>query len=117
MPGFPLTIATSSSCFHQAPAVIAPTQTAVLILGQPVATVGGQIMVAGCPFTTPVPKPQPCITIRWTMVSAKVLVQGKPILIMPPPGSGIGPGICQSPEQIPQGPPTVKNNQRKVLVT
>jgi hypothetical protein len=89
----------------------------VLFLGQPVATAGGQIMVTGCPFTVPAPKPQPCITIRWSMLSAKVLVQGKPILLKPPPGSGIGPGICQSAEQIPQGPPTVKNNQRKVLVT
>ena len=117
MPGFPLTIATVASCFHQGPALVSSPQAAVLILGQPAATVGGQIAVAGCVFTLPNGKPQPCVTIRWTMVSTKVLVQGKPLLLMPPPGSGIGPGICQSAEQIPQGVPTVKNNERKVFVT
>jgi hypothetical protein len=117
MPGFSLTIVTTCSCFHQAPAAIAPSQTAVLILGQPAATVGSQISVVGCPFATPVPKPQPCILIRWGMPSTKVLVQGKPLLLMPPPGSGIGPGVCQCAEQLPQGPPTVKTNQMKVFVT
>jgi hypothetical protein len=117
VPGFPLTIAATVSCFHQAPGLIVSPQAAVLLMGQPAATFGGQIGVVGCPFTTPVPKPQPCVTIKWTSVSAKVLVQGKPLLVMPPPGAGIGPGICQSAEQIPQGVPTVKQNQMKVFVT
>jgi hypothetical protein len=119
MPGFPLTIAASCSCFHQAPALIAPTQGAVLILGQPVATMDCQISVVGCPFTIPPPpgKYQPCVLIRWSQPSTKVLVQGKPMMVMPPPGLGIGPGICQSAEQIPQGAPVVKTNQMKVFVT
>ena len=116
MPGFPLTIATTASCFHQAPALIAPSQSAVLILGQPAATAAGQISVVGCPFTVG-PKYQPSVLIRWTMVSTKVLVQGKPLILIQPPGVGIGPGICQSAEQIPQGVPTVKANQIKVFVT
>jgi hypothetical protein len=116
MPGFPLTIGTVISCFHQAPATIAPSQKALLILGQPAATLGANIPVAGCLFA-PGGKPQPCALIRWAMPSTKVLVQGKPLLIMPPPGVGIGPGVCQSAEQIPQGVPTVKANQLKVFVT
>jgi hypothetical protein len=117
MPGFPLTLATSCSCFHQARAPIAPSQAAVLILGQAAATVDNQISVVGCLFTVPGPKSQPCVLIRWAQTSTKVLVQGKPLLLMPPPGAGIGPGSCQSAEQLPQGPPTVKTNQMKVFVT
>lgn len=116
MPGFPLTIDTTASCFHQAPAKIAPAQTTVLIQGQLAATSNATIAVVGCLFNVS-SKPQPCMTIRWTMVSTTVLAQGKPLLLMPPPGAGIGPGICRSGEQIPQGAPTVKTNQMKVLVT
>ena len=50
MPGFPLTVTTSLSCFHQAPATIPPSQQAVSIMGGLVATMSGQIAVAGCPF-------------------------------------------------------------------
>jgi hypothetical protein len=117
MPGFPLTVGTTASCLHQGPATVAAGQSAVLILGQPAATSAAQIMVAGCIFTLPNGKPQPCTTVRWLNVSTKVLVQGQPLLLEPPPGTGVGPGICQSAEQIPQGAPTVQMNQTKVLVT
>jgi len=117
VPGFPLTIASVMSCFHQAPATIASPQTAVLLMGQPAAVAASQIGVIGCLFTLPGPKPQPCVMVKWPSVSSKVFVQGKPLLVMPPPGVGIGPGICQSAEQIPQGVPTVKQNQLKVFVT
>lgn len=117
MPGFPLTVAATVACFHQAPATVAPTQSAVLIMGQPAATAAGVIAVAGCPFQTPVPKPQPCITIRWTMTSTKVLVQGQPLILMPLPGTGVAPAICLPAEQIPQGPAMLRANQMKVIVT
>jgi hypothetical protein len=117
VPGFPLTIGTTASCFHQAPAKIAPAQSAVTIVGQPVATSGSQIGVIGCPFTLPSATPQPCITISWAMPSAKVTVQTQPLLLMPPPNSGIGPGICKGAPQLPQGPATVKVNQTKVFAT
>src|SRR5438874_1459717 len=116
MPGFPLTVATNTSCFHQAPATIPPSQKAVAILGQPVATTGSQIAVLGCLFNV-AGAPQPCVTIRWTMVSTKVLVMGQPLLLMPPPGVGMGPGVCLGAPQTPQGVPVVKANQMKVFVT
>lgn len=116
MPGFPLTLSTVASCFHQGPAAILPDQTAVTILGGLVATASGQITVLGCPFTVG-PKYSPCVTVRWILTSTKVTVQGKPLILMPPPGSGIGPGIGQSAEQVPQGPATIKTNQVKVFVT
>jgi hypothetical protein len=50
------------------------------------------------------------------MPSVKVMVQGKPLIVMPPPGSGPAPGICQSAEQVPQGAPVMMMNQNKVFV-
>jgi hypothetical protein len=113
MPGFPLTVGTSMSCFHQAPAAAPPVQTAVTILAQPVATALSQFAVAGCPFA-PSGAPQPCVTITWSSVATKVTVQAQPVLLMPPPGTGLGPGTCIGAG--PQGTPTVKANQVKVTM-
>lgn len=103
-------------CTHVAPATITPTQSRVLVSGQPVATMNAQVTVAGCPFTVPGPKPQPCVTIKWLMPSTRVLVMGQPAMLVPSPGPG-APGLCQSPEQIPQGPPTVVAVQARVIAT
>ncbi len=108
-----MTIAAVASCFHQGHATIAPDQTAVAIQGALAATAASLIAVAGCPFT-PVAY-HPCTTIRWLMVSTKVLAQGKPLILLP--GAGVGPGLGQAADQAPQGPPTVMTNQLKVLVT
>jgi uncharacterized Zn-binding protein involved in type VI secretion len=112
MPGFLMHVGATTQCTHQAPASIAPAQTRVLVSGQPVATTANLITVAGCPFTIPGPKPQPCLTVRWTMTSTRVLVNGMPALLQPSPGTG--PALCLSPEQIPQGPPIVSSVQMRV---
>lgn len=115
MPGLLLHATAAMMCTHAGTANIIPTQPRVLVSGQPVAVLGDQIMVAGCPFQIPVgagTKPQPCVTVKWIMVSARVTIMGKPVLLQPAPGSG--PGICQSIEQIPQGPPTVTALQMRV---
>src|SRR2546423_5527767 len=114
MPGFPLTGSTVASCFHQAHATITPDQTAVTILGGVAATSTSLIAVVGCLFA-PGGAYHPCTTIRWLMPSTKVTAQGKPLILMPPPGSGVGPGLGQAADQAPQGPPTVMTNQVKVL--
>lgn len=111
MPGFPMTVGSTLSCFHQAPAPLAPTQQAVLIAGQPAITATAQIAVIGCLFNVG-GAPQPCATIRWPSVSAKVSVQGQPLLLMPPPGTGPSPGICLGPA--PQGAAIMKANQVQV---
>ena len=114
MPGYPLTAATILTCIHQAPAVLPATQTAVSVLGAPVITAAGKIGVMGCLFA-PGGVAQPCTEIRWTGISAKVAVQGKPMLLMPPPGTGPGPGVCLGPA--PQGIPAMKRVQIKVTAT
>jgi len=113
MPGFLMHVNAGVQCTHGIPAIIAPAQPRVLVSGQPVATMNALITVAGCPFTVPGPKPQPCVTIRWLMPSTRVLVIGQPAMVVPSPGPG--PGMCQSPEQIPQGPPIVSAVQPRVI--
>lgn len=63
--------------------------------------------VAGCPFTTPVPKPQPCVTVRWTSGATQTKVNQIPVLLQ------TSSGICFSAEQIPQGAPIVAQVQSK----
>jgi hypothetical protein len=118
MPGFLLHVNAGMQCPHAGLATIAPSQPRVLVSGQPVATMASLITVAGCPFQVPVPggtKPQPCVTARWTMPAARVLVSGQPAAVVP--ALGAGPGICLSPEQIPQGPPMVTAVQPRVIGT
>lgn len=118
MPGFLLHVNAAMTCTHGAPATITPSQTRVLVSGQPVATMASLIGVMGCPFQIPVgagTKPQPCVTVKWAMPAVRVLVMGQPAAIAPGPGTA--PGICQSPEQIPQGPPILGSIQPRVLGT
>jgi hypothetical protein len=116
MPGFLLHVNATMQCTHQAPATITPSQPRVVVSGQPVATMTSQIAVAGCPFQIPVgagTKPQPCVTVKWMMPSARFLVGGQPAALLPAPGTG--PGVCLSADQIPAGPPVVSVVQTRVI--
>ena len=115
MPGFLLHTNAVVQCTHGIPAQIPPVQPRVVVSGQPVATMASQILIAGCPFTIPGPKPQPCVTVKWLMPAARVLVMGQPALVQPTPG--VGHGLCLSAEQIPNGPPMVSAMQPRVFAT
>jgi len=101
------------NCPHGGLATIAPSQPRVVVSGQPIATMASVISVAGCVFTVPGPKPQPCVLIKWAMPSTRFLVGGQPAALVPAPGPG--PGIAQSAEQIPAGPPIVGVVQARVI--
>jgi hypothetical protein len=114
MPGPILTIAAAETCTHGGKVTIAPGAARVLIAGQPVATMSDQYVVAGCPFQIPIPtgtKPQPCIKVQYTVPATRVLVMGAPVVL------ATSVGICQSAEQIPQGPPIVSAVQPRVIAT
>lgn len=116
MPGLLLHVGAVVQCTHAAPATIAPSQPRVLVSGQPVANITAVTSVAGCPFQIPVgagTKPQPCVLVKWLMPSARFLVNGQPAALTPSPGPA--PGLCQSAEQIPQGPPIVSTVQVRVV--
>jgi hypothetical protein len=112
MPGLLLHVGATVACTHFAPAQTTPTQPRVLVSGMPVATTANVWLVTGCPFTVPPGKPQPCVTVRWLSPAVRVLVEGLPPIVQA--GIGTGEGICQSAEQIPQGPPLVAAIQPRV---
>ena len=88
-------------CPHGGTVTVIPSQVRVTVGGQPVATMGDQFIVAGCAFTVPGPKPQPCIKIQWLVPATRVMVGGSPAILQS------SSGLALSAEQIPQGPPNV----------
>lgn len=108
MPGNMMHVNATVTCPHGGQATVVPAQSRVLVSTQPVATLASLYTVAGCVFTVG-PKPQPCVIVRWLVPSARVQVGGSPALLAAPPG------ICQSAEQIPQGPAIVAVVQTRVV--
>ena len=107
MPGFLLHVGATVICPHGGQVTIISTNTRVFVGGQPVATQSDAYTVAGCAFTVPGPKPQPCVTAKWLVPAVRVTVGGKPAVLQ------TSTGICQSAEQIPQGPPNVVMTQMR----
>ncbi len=106
MPGFLLHVGASAICPHGGQVTIIPSSPRVLVSGQPVATFADTTLVAGCAFIAGT-KPQPCIKVQWLVPAARVMVGGQPALLQ------TSQGLCQSAEQIPQGPPTVIAGQMR----
>lgn len=111
MPGFLLHVGATVQCMHAAPATAVTGNVRVFVNGTPAVTAADVFTVTGCPFTIPVPKPQPCVTIRWAP-AGRVFINGQPAVVQVP---GPGQGICQSAEQIPQGMPIVSAIQTRVF--
>lgn len=110
MAEFLLAVGSGASCPHGGPLQIVPSQARVLLGGLAAATVSDQFLVAGCAFSVPGPKPQPCVTARFRPAQ-KVVIGGAPGVLQ---SGGLQ---CFSAEQIPAGPPTVAATQTKVMGT
>jgi len=95
-------------CPHGGFVSVISNNTRAKVSGQPVAVMGDTCMIAGCPFTLPNGKPQPCLKVQWLVPATRVKVMGKFVLLKS------SSGICQSAEQIPQGPPNVLMTQSRV---
>lgn len=108
MPGPLLHVGASVNCPHGGMVSGVPSFPKVLLGGQVALTAPDQWLVAGCAFTVPPGKPQPCVKVLWTGPATKVLLGGKPAVL------AASTGLCQSPEQAPQGPPIVASSQMKV---
>ena len=109
MPGPLYHLGATAICPHGGQVQVISTNARVLVGGQPVATMGDQYLVAGCAFTVPGPKPQPCIKVQWLVPATRVMVNGQPAILQ------TSTGLCLSAEQIPQGPPTVVATQPRVI--
>lgn len=111
MPGMLFHVGATAMCPHGGQVSVISTNTRVLASGQPVATMADTYLVAVCAFTVPTGKPQPCVKVQWTVPAQRVLVNGQPVIL------NSSTGICQSAEQIPQGPPIVAATQIRVSGT
>lgn len=114
MPGFIVTTAASAICTHGASVSIMSSNTRVKAGGAPIAVMSDVYTVSGCPFQVPIgtgTKPQPCVSLRWIAVATRVRVGGQFVVLQ------TSSAICQSAEQIPQGPPTVVSTQMRVKGT
>lgn len=114
MPGHLLHVGATVQCPHGAQASIVSTNQRVKVGGAAVAIVNDTTTVAGCPFQVPVgagTKPQPCMKVQWLGPATRVKVMGQPVLLKD------SKGLCQSAEQIPQGPPSVTMTQMRVKGT
>jgi uncharacterized Zn-binding protein involved in type VI secretion len=107
MPGPLFHVGAVAICPHGGQVTTVPGSPRVTVMGMPVATMADQFLVAGCVFTVG-PKPQPCVKVQWLAPAARVKVMGAPVILAP------GPGLCQSVEQIPQGPPSIITVQPRV---
>lgn len=111
MSGFLLHVGATAQCPHAGQVQIISTNTRVRVGGQPVALASDTYTISACPFQVPVgpgTKPQPCITIQWLVPATRVRVNGQPVVLQ------TSTGLCQSAEQIPQGPPSVVMTQVRV---
>lgn len=112
MPGNILHVGFVGMCPHGGSTQGLPGSARVKVSGQPVLTQADMVMVAGCAFILPIvpPKPQPCVKVQLVSVSLsqRVKAQGNPVVL----SSSVG--LCQSGEQIPQGPMLVASSQTRV---
>lgn len=111
MPGPVLHATAGAMCPHGAKLNIVAANSRVTVSGMPVAALTDQGPVAGCPFTLPNGKPQPCVTTRWIVAATRVTVMGQPVLINPLTA------LCFSADQIPAGPPVIAASQTRVVAT
>jgi hypothetical protein len=98
-------------CPHAGQVSVVSTNTRVLLSGQPAAISTDSFLVAGCPFTLPGSKVQPCVGVRWLVPALRVRVGGQPAVLQ------TSTGLCHSAEQVPQGPPTFVAVQPRVTGT
>jgi hypothetical protein len=111
MPGFLLHVGATVMCPHGGQVTAIPSSPKVLVGGQPVVTMADNFPIAGCAFTIPPGKPQPCVKVQWTVPATKVTIGGQFGLI------ATSSGLCQSAEQAPQGAPIVSVTQVKASAT
>ncbi|TGP85598.1 MULTISPECIES: hypothetical protein [unclassified Mesorhizobium] len=106
-----LTQLTQLQCPHGIPAIMQPSATKVLIDNGLPMLAGDLASIAGCPFTVPPGKPQPCTTSKFATLSSKVFIEGKPAVLQGVADLGI------SAEQIPGGPLIYALVQAKVIAS
>lgn len=107
MPGYILTTASQVMCTHGGTATLTTSNTTAKVDNMPALLENDIHMVAGCPFTIPPAKPQPCIRIEWTLGATQCKSNGMPVLIQTSIGK------CISAEGATQGLAIIAQTQTK----
>ena len=102
-----LTTLATIQCPHGGTVLLSTSNTLVQIDGGYALLLTDVHAVVGCPFTTPAPKYQPCVSVRWMSGATQTRVNQIPVLLQ------TSAGLCFSAEQIPQGPPIVSQVQSR----
>jgi hypothetical protein len=79
VPGFVLHAGATVQCLHGGQLQAAAPNPRVRVDGQPVVTVPGPHVVAGCPFVPPAAGP--CVTASWPAGASRVRAGGMPLLL------------------------------------
>jgi hypothetical protein len=111
MPGPVYQVGAVAMCPHGGQVTVPPSDARVLVGGAPAVLVSDIGVVAGCVFTVPPGKPQPCATVQFLVPAARVTVMGQPVVLQ------TSTGLCLSADGIPAGPPIIASTQVRVVAT
>jgi hypothetical protein len=111
MPGPLVHVSAVGMCPHGGQIQIISSDARVLVGGLMVATMADQFIIAGCAFTVPPGKPQPCVRVQWMVPAVRVVANAQPVILQD------SVGICFSADGIPAGPPTLVTVQPRVIGT
>jgi hypothetical protein len=109
--GFLFHVGAAAMCPHAGQVSTISSNARVLVGGQPVATFSDTFVIAGCAFTVPPGKPQPCVKVQWLAPAVRVMVNHQPAVLQS------SSALCLSGEQIPGGPPSILFVQTRVQGT
>ncbi len=108
MPGPIYHLGNTAICPHGGQVTDIPTSPRVTVSGQPIGLMSDQYLIAGCSFVI-AGAPHPCIRVQWLVPATRVTSMGQPVLLQ------ASTGLCQAPDQAPQGTPIVAANQPRVV--
>jgi hypothetical protein len=111
MPGPIYQVGAVAMCPHGGQITVASSDARVMVGSAPAVLVSDMGVVAGCAFTVPPGKPQPCATVQFLVPATRVTVMGQPVLLQ------TSSGLCLSADGIPAGPPIIATTQVRVVAT
>jgi hypothetical protein len=106
MSGNALTVGSTMQCPHGGQVQASPANSRAKA-GAALLTSGDTFTIAGCPFTLPPGSPSPCLSVQWIVPDTRVKAGAATL-------SESDSGMCLSGANVPQGPVSVVNTQRRV---
>lgn len=106
MSGNALTASSTMQCPHGGQVQASPSNSRAKSDGY-LLTSADTFTISGCSFTLPSGTPSPCVSVQWLVADLRVTAGSATL-------SEGDSGLCMSAANVPQGPVSVVNTQRKV---